>query len=73
MVTLPRSALRDNDQVLVVDQNSRLHFRSVSILRIQGEEVLIRSGLRDGETVCVSPLSIAVEGMRINTSPYKEV
>lgn len=73
IVTLPRSALRDNEQVLVVDKDSRLHFRSVSILRIQGEEVLIRSGLRDGETVCVSPLSVAVEGMRVNTSPYKEV
>ncbi|WP_372747918.1 efflux RND transporter periplasmic adaptor subunit [Litorivivens sp.] len=73
VVTLPRSALRDNHRVLVVDDESRLQFRNVNILRIQGEEVLIQSGLNDGETVCVSPLSIAVEGMRVNTNPYKEV
>ncbi|WP_372779448.1 efflux RND transporter periplasmic adaptor subunit [Litorivivens sp.] len=71
VITLPRSALRDNQQVLVVDEDNRLHFRHVKILRVQGEEILVQSGLKAGEAVCISPLTVAVEGMRVNTSPAK--
>ncbi|MBB3046718.1 RND family efflux transporter MFP subunit [Litorivivens lipolytica] len=73
VVTLPRNALRDNNQVLVVDENNRLHFRQVIVLRVQGDEVLIQSGLKPGEAVCISPLTVAVEGMRVNISPAKGV
>ncbi len=68
IVTLPRGALRDNQQVLVVDQDSRIRFRTVDILRIQGNEVLVQGGIAAGEKVCVSALTIAVDGMRVDTS-----
>lgn len=69
IVTLPRGALRDNQQILVVDENSRIRFRDIDILRIQGNEVLVQGGLEAGEQVCVSALTVAVDGMRVNTSP----
>ena len=65
IIRLPRSAMRDRDQVLVVDADSRLRFRQVSLLRIEHDEVLISSGLKDGELVCVSPLQTVVDGMRV--------
>lgn len=68
IVTLPRGALRDNQQILVVDKDSRIRFRSIDILRIQGNEVLVQGGLDAGEQVCVSALTVAVDGMRVNTS-----
>ncbi len=65
VVRLPRSVIRDNNQVLIVDSENRLHFREVSILRLEHDEVLIDSGLENGERVCVSPMQTVVEGMRV--------
>jgi len=65
VIRLPRSAMRDKDQVLVVDADNRLRFRQVSLLRIEHDEVLISKGLEDGELVCVSPLQTVVDGMRV--------
>ena len=65
IVALPRTALRGEDQVLIVDDQSRLRFRSVEIFRTEGAEVLIRSGLEEGEQVCVSLLETVVDGMEV--------
>ena len=62
---LPRSAMRDNNQVLVVDSDDRLNFRQVSILRLEHDEMLIDKGLSEGELVCISPLQTVVEGMLV--------
>jgi RND family efflux transporter MFP subunit len=65
LIRLPRSAIRDREQVLVVDAENRLNFREVSVLRMEGEEVLIDAGLADGELVCISPLQTVVQGMSV--------
>jgi len=65
VVRLPRSALRDRNQVLVVDSDNRLHFRQIKILRLEHEDVLISDGLSDGELVTISPLQTVVDGMRV--------
>ena len=70
LVVLPRSALRtvgDGHQVLVVDAEDRLRFRDVAVVRLDGEEAVIGEGLADGERVCVSPLDVATDGMRVRT------
>ena len=65
IIRLPRSAMRDNNQVMVIDADDRLHFRRVSILRLEHDDMLIDGGLAAGELVCVSPLQTVVEGMRV--------
>ena len=65
---VPRTALRegrDGDEVLVVDDESRIRFRPVQVLRQRRGEVVIGSGLSAGERVLVSPLGTAVEGMLV--------
>jgi RND family efflux transporter MFP subunit len=65
VIELPRAALRDGERVLVVDADDRLRFRAVEILRTERDRVLVRAGIADGERVCVSPLQIVVDGMRV--------
>jgi RND family efflux transporter MFP subunit len=65
VIRLPRSTIRDSDQVLVVDEDSHLHFRDVTILRLEHDEVLISAGLEAGELVCISPMQTVVDGMRV--------
>ena len=68
IVQLPRSALHDNNRVYIIDDTNRLRFRDVQVLRVVKDEVLIMGGLVAGERVCVSALSIAVDGMRVRIS-----
>ena len=64
---VPRSALRDDRLLMVVDADDRMRLRDVDVMRIDREEVLIRTRLGAGERVCVSPLEVVVEGMRVRT------
>ena len=66
VIVVPRYAMRDNAHLLVVDAEDRLHTREVEVLRMDRDEVLIRGELAAGERVCLSPLQVVVEGMRVN-------
>jgi RND family efflux transporter MFP subunit len=62
---LPRSVMRTENRVMVVDSDSRLHFREVDVLRAENDRVLVRAGLRPGERVVTSTVETAVNGMRV--------
>jgi multidrug efflux pump subunit AcrA (membrane-fusion protein) len=65
---LPRTALRTDsgsDLVYVIDAGDRLRFKAVEVLRAKRDEVVIGSGVRPGDRVCVSPLAAAVDGMAV--------
>ena len=66
VVVLPREALRNNNQVLIVDEENRLRFREIKTLRLYKDDLLISSGLTLGDRVCVSPIQTAIEGMLVN-------
>jgi len=68
VAVLPRSALRGRGQVLVVTPEDRLEFRDVDLLRTTREEIYVRSGLKAGERVCLSPLEAVTDGMQVRTS-----
>jgi len=65
---LPRSALRQDNQVLVVDEESRLRFREVSIARYEQDRILIQSGLKEGDIVNISPIQAVVDGMEVSVT-----
>jgi hypothetical protein len=65
MIVLPRSALRNENQVLVVDTENRLFFRDVEVLRVYRDSAYITGGLAAGERVSVSSLQTVVDGMRV--------
>ena len=65
VAVIPRSAVRGDDQVLVVTDDDRLHFRTIEILRRKQDRVIVASGLSEGERMCVSPLSAVTDGMRV--------
>jgi RND family efflux transporter MFP subunit len=63
LVVLPRSALRGESQVFVVDAQNQLRFRDVVVLRAANDEIFVSAGLSGGELVCISPLQSSMEGM----------
>jgi len=64
---LSRAALRDGDQVLVLNGDNRVRFRDVDVLRKTSAEVIIRSGLEAGERVVLSQLAAVTDGMKVRT------
>lgn len=64
VVTLPRSALRNDDTVLLVDAEDRIQPRPVRVLKSSLRQVWIQ-GVRDQERVVVSSLPVAVAGMSV--------
>jgi RND family efflux transporter MFP subunit len=62
VVSLPRSALRENDTVWAV-QNGTLDIRPVSVAWRDTETVLVDKGLSSGDTVVTSQLGTPIQGM----------
>jgi RND family efflux transporter MFP subunit len=69
---LPRSALRENNIVWVVDENGQLTFRKVSVARLTSDAVLVEGGLKDGEMVVVSSLKAVTDGMQVRFRQAQE-
>ncbi|AZU03005.1 RND family efflux transporter MFP subunit [Glycocaulis alkaliphilus] len=64
-ITLPRSALRGADQVLVARPDGTLSVRTVDIVESSPQRLVVASGVEAGEFVVTSPLRGAADGMRI--------
>ena len=65
LVRIPRTALRADNTVMVIDENDQLHFRDVQIFQLTSDSALISAGLNEGERISVSPLQFVVEGMPV--------
>ncbi|MEH6454556.1 MAG: efflux RND transporter periplasmic adaptor subunit, partial [Psychromonas sp.] len=56
------------NKVAVIDQNNKLHFQDVSVLRTVGSISLIDQGLTDGMLLITSALDYPIEGMTVKTN-----
>ena len=65
IIVLPRAAIRNASEILIVDNDNRLRFRTVELLRIYGNEAFISGGIQKGELINLSPLQAVVDGMRV--------
>ena len=65
IISLPRSAISNNSQVLVVDAENKMYYRDVDIFRLEQDRVLISGGLVPGERICTSPIQAVVDGMSV--------
>ncbi|HOP41209.1 MAG TPA: efflux RND transporter periplasmic adaptor subunit [Syntrophales bacterium] len=69
---IPRAALHQGDIVWIVDDSGILHFRPVRVARHQGEEVVVESGIKDGEMIVFSTLKAPTDGMTVRAALEKE-
>lgn len=65
LVVLPRQLLRAGNRIWIIDQQNRLRNRKVSVLRTDGSEIYVTSGLDEGELVCASTITGAVPGTEV--------
>ena len=65
LISLPRSVIRNNNQVLVVDAENKMYYRDVEIFRLEEKRVLISGCLLAWEFICISPIQAVVNGMTV--------
>ncbi|NQZ21684.1 MAG: efflux RND transporter periplasmic adaptor subunit [Colwellia sp.] len=61
---LPRY-LVDNNRVAILDADSKLHYADIIIARQEGSNVIVTSGLHEGDQIIVSALDYPVNGMKL--------
>jgi len=64
-VVIPRSALRPNDKVWIIDEENTLQIREVQVARAGVEQAIITQGLATGERVCTSNLQYVTNGLPV--------
>ena len=69
---IPRSALRENNMVWVVEDGGKLNFRKVEVARLGTNEAILHSGLMDGDQVVTSGLRAVTDGMQVRIAPQSE-
>lgn len=62
---IPRRALLEGGRTLVVDDENRIHFREVDIVRSTRDTAIIRSGLAAGERISLTRIGAPVSGMEV--------
>lgn len=65
LVVLPANVLFPDNRVVVIDEENRVRFRRVDVLRREREQVIIKAGLQVGERVLASGLLHPVEGIAV--------
>ncbi len=73
VTVLPRSALRAEDRLLLVDNSNKLRFRDVEVLRLAGNSVYIGSGVSRGDRVCLSTMQSSTDGMLVRVSDQPSI
>jgi RND family efflux transporter MFP subunit len=64
---VPRSSLRENSTVWVVDPDEKLEFRPVEIAVRTREGLVVEKGLADGDRVVVAAIKDATRGMKVKS------
>jgi RND family efflux transporter MFP subunit len=72
IIRVPRSAIRASNQLLVVDDDSKVVIRKIEIVRSDTDYSYLRAGVTAGEIVIISALEAAVQGMSVRTNTADE-
>jgi len=68
IIRVPRNVLRGSDQLIFVDDDSRLRIRAVEIVRADAEYVYLTGGAAPGDRIVMTALETPVNGMKVKTS-----
>jgi RND family efflux transporter MFP subunit len=62
---IPRTSLRDNRTIWVMDKENKLRIKDVTLLRMEKENVIISKGIAEGDMIVKTNISGAADGMKL--------
>ncbi|MCP4752640.1 MAG: hypothetical protein GY866_17275 [Proteobacteria bacterium] len=66
MIVMPRNALHPQDVVFLMDTGNRLVKKQIETLYTMSDFVVVKEGLKAGDTVILSDIVPAVDGMKVD-------
>ncbi len=67
VLRIPRSALRGNGQIIIINDDNLVEIRSVDILRADADYAYLLGGAVAGERICLTAIENPINGMRVRT------
>lgn len=71
VISIPRSALHDGNQIWLVDGQHQLQLTTVDVIWRDSDQVLLSNSLRENSQLITSNLSTAVNGMQLRVEEPK--
>jgi RND family efflux transporter MFP subunit len=68
IVRIPRSVVRGSDQVVFVDEDSRIELRKIDIARADADFVYVRGGANAGDRIVLTALESPINGTVVRTT-----
>jgi RND family efflux transporter MFP subunit len=65
VIEIPRTSLRENSSVWVMDNDQKLRVKHVGIARLEKQSALINEGLQEGDMVILTALPGGIDGMKL--------
>jgi len=65
VAVIPREALREGGDALIVNADGKLEFRKLSIIRTTRTHAIVNEGLTTGDRLCLTRLNSPVAGMEV--------
>ncbi len=69
VIAIPRGALRPQDRIWLLGPDDRLLLKTISVLQADEQHILVQGDFSDPVKLIVSPLTMAVPGMRLDPRP----
>ena len=63
---IPRAAVRENSQILLVDKNNQLLPRQIKPVWQDNQVIIIADGAEEGDLLCITPVASAAKGMPVS-------
>ena len=67
VVRIPRTALRANNQLMIVDDDNKLRISNVEILRADAQYAYLKSGAVAGDRISLTTIESPLNGMLVRT------
>ncbi|HJL92788.1 MAG TPA: efflux RND transporter periplasmic adaptor subunit [Woeseiaceae bacterium] len=64
-IRIPRSAIINNRQVIVIDESNRIFYRDIKLMRADKDFGYVISGVSDGERISMTPIEDGINGMLV--------
>ena len=68
MIAVPRSAVRGQNQILVLNGENKLEQRELMVARQNANHVFATQGIADGEKVILTKVDMPVPGMTLEST-----
>lgn len=67
VASVPRSVIRDDNTMPVIDEHKQLQFRPVTLVRTDREFAYVRGDFNPGDKTVTTPIAVPVAGMALRT------